>query len=224
MQPAHKLSLDEIYSQIKAGKVKEVRLVVKADVQGSLEALKDSLDKLPTAEVKLKVIHSGVGVINASDVVLASASNAIIMGFHVEIAPAVEEQAEKEGIDIRTYRIIYDAVSDIKAALEGLLEPKVKKVFIARAEIRQVFKLSRHGIVAGSFVQKGKITRNLHAELSRNGEVVYQGKLSSLKRFKDDVKEVAEGFECGFTLDDFTEYMQGDIVDFYTIEKIARTL
>ncbi|MFC1704248.1 translation initiation factor IF-2 [Candidatus Omnitrophota bacterium] len=224
MQPSAKLSLDDIYVQIKEGKVKEVPLIVKADVQGSLEALKDSLGKIPSTEVQLKIIHAGVGVINASDVVLASASNAIIIGFHIDIAPAAAVQAEKEGVDIRSYRIIYDAINDIRAALEGMLEPKVKKTFVARAGIKQVFKLSKHGIVAGCTVQKGKITRNLHAELSRNGEVVHKGKLSSLKRFKDDVREVAEGFECGMTLDDFTDYRQGDIIDFYVIEKIARKL
>ncbi|MFC1594508.1 translation initiation factor IF-2, partial [Candidatus Omnitrophota bacterium] len=223
-QPLQRMSLEDVYSQIQAGKVKEVRLIVKADVQGSLEALKDSLEKIESQEIQLKIIHYGVGVINSSDVVLAAASDAIIMGFHVDIAPTAKEQAEKEGIDVRTYRIIYDAIGDIRAALEGLLEPKEKKVFIARIEIREVFKLSKHGIVAGCFVQKGKVTRNLFAELLRNGEVVYKGKLSSLKRFKDDVREVAEGFECGLTLEGFETYQKGDIVECFTIEKIARKL
>ena len=205
-------------------KVKELRIILKADVQGSLEALKSSLEKLATKEVKLTIIHSATGTINNSDVILATASNAVVIGFHVGVETQAKEIADKEGVDVREYRIIYDATNDITAALEGLLEPKIKKVFLGRVEIRQVFKLSRSGVVAGCFVQKGKVTRTCHAELLRNGEIIYEGKLSSLKRFKDDVREVAEGFECGLTLSNFLDYKSGDIIQVYDIEKIARKL
>lgn len=225
LQPILRISLEDLYSQVKEGKVKELNIIVKADVQGSLGALKDTLDKLPAKEVKLVIIHSGIGSINNSDVVLAAASNAVIIGFHVEIESQAKELAEKEGVDVRTYRIIYDATNDIKAALEGLLEPKIKKKFLGRIEIRQVFKLSsRSGAVAGCFVQKGRVMRNSVAELLRNGEVIYEGQLSSLKRFKDDVRDVEEGFECGLTLSNFDDYKQGDIIQVYEIEKIARKL
>lgn len=223
-QPVRKISLEDLYSQVKEGKVKELRIILKADVQGTLEALKSSLEKLPTKEVKLTTIHSAIGSINNSDVVLASASNAVIIGFHVDIEPQAKEMAEKEGIDIRTYRIIYDATNDMKAALEGMLEPKIKKKFQGRIEIRQVFKLSKSGSVAGCFVQKGNVNRNSYVELLRNGQVIYEGKLSSLKRFKDDVRDVAEGYECGLTLSNFDDYKAGDIVQVYEIEKIARKL
>ncbi|MDD2654800.1 MAG: translation initiation factor IF-2, partial [Candidatus Omnitrophica bacterium] len=225
MQPIQRISLEDLYAQVKEGKVKELSIIIKTDVQGSLEALKDSLEELSTKEVKLVTIHTGIGSINNSDVVLAAASNAVIIGFHVEIESQAKEMAEKEGVDVRTYRIIYDATNDIKAALEGLLEPKIKKKFMGRIEIRQVFKLSsRSGNVAGCFVQKGRVVRNAVAELLRNGQVIYEGQLSSLKRFKDDVREVEEGFECGLTLSNFDDYKQGDIVQVYEIEKIARKL
>jgi len=225
MQPIQRISLEDLYSQVKEGKVKELNIIIKTDVQGSLEALKDSLEELSTKEVKLITIHSGIGSINNSDVVLAAASNAVIIGFHIDIESQAKEMADKEGVDIRIYRIIYDATNDIKAALEGLLEPKIKKKFLGRIEIRQVLKLSsRSGNVAGCFVQKGRVVRNSVAELLRNGEVVYEGQLSSLRRFKDDVREVEEGFECGLTLSNFDDYKQGDIIQVYEIEKIARKL
>ncbi|MFH1655347.1 MAG: translation initiation factor IF-2 [Candidatus Omnitrophota bacterium] len=223
-QPIQRISLEDLYSQVKEGKVKELMIILKADVQGSLEALKDSLEKLSTKEVKLVTIHSGISSINNSDVILAAASNAVIIGFHVTIEAQAKEIADKEGVDVRTYRIIYDAINDIKAALEGLLEPKIKKNFLGRIEIRQVFKLTKAGKVAGCFVQKGKVMRNSYAELLRNGKVIYEGNLSGLKRFKDDVRDVAEGFECGLTLSNFDDYQKGDVVQVYEIEKIARKL
>jgi translation initiation factor IF-2 len=223
-QPVQRISLEDLYSQVKEGKVKELRIILKADVQGSLEALKDSLEKLSTTEVKLVTIHSNIGSINNSDVILAAASNAVVIGFHVDIESQAKEIADKELVDIRTYRIIYDAINDIKAALEGLLEPKIKKNFLGRIEIREVFKLTKAGAVAGCFVQKGKVMRNSAVELLRNGQVIYEGNLSSLKRFKDDVREVAEGFECGLTLSNFNDYQKGDVVQAYEIEKIARKL
>jgi translation initiation factor IF-2 len=225
MQPLTRLSLEDLSAQIKEGRaVKELRIILKADVQGSLEALSDSIKKLPTSEVQLLIIHNAIGAINPSDVILAAASNAVIIGFQVEMDEQAKEKAVKEGVDVRTYRIIYDAIADIRAALEGLLEPKLKKIFLGRVEIRQIFKLTKAGQVAGCFVTKGKINRTCQVEVVRNGEPVFEGKLASLKRFKDDVREVAEGFECGLTVAGFDGIMAGDIVEAFEIEKIARKL
>ena len=225
MQPIARLSLEDLSAQIKEGRaIKELRIILKADVQGSLEALSDSLKKIDSAEVQLLIIHSAIGAINTSDVILAAASNAVIIGFHVEMDELAKEKAGKEGVDVRTYRIIYDAINDIKAALEGLLEPKLKKIFLGRIEIRQMFKLTKSGQVAGCFVVKGKVNRAAQIEVVRNGEVVFEGKVGSLKRFKDDVREVAEGFECGLTIAGFDDVMVGDIVEAFEIEKIARKL
>ncbi|MDP3142636.1 MAG: translation initiation factor IF-2 [Candidatus Omnitrophota bacterium] len=225
MQPIARVSLEDISAQIKDGKsIKELRIILKADVQGSLEALLDSLKKIPSTEVQLLVIHNAIGSINTSDVILAAASNAVIIGFHVEMDEPAKEQAVKEGVDVRTYRIIYDAINEIRAALEGMLAPKLKKIFMGKVEIRQMFKLTKSGQVAGCFVVKGKINRTAQLEVVRNGEVVFEGKLGSLKRFKDDVKEVAEGFECGLTIAGFDSVMAGDIVEAFEIEKIARKL
>lgn len=219
-----RINLEDLYSQIKEGRLKELNLVIKADVKGSLEAIKETLNKLSTQEIKLNIIHEAVGNINASDAILAQASNALILGFNVNIDERAKELIAKEGVDVRTYNIIYELASDIKAALEGMLEPKLKKVFLGRAEVRKVFKLSRPGTVAGCFVTKGKISRTSTVNLIRNGEVVFEGRLSSLKRFKDDVKEVQEGFECGIVLGDFEDIKEGDIIEAYEIEKIARKL
>ncbi len=224
MQYTPRISLEDLYSKIKEGQIKELKIILKADVQGSLEALRDSLQKLPTEEVKLNVIHSGIGTINNSDVVLAVASDAVIVGFHVDIAPQAKEQAEKEGVDIHLYRIIYDAINEITSALEGLLEPKIKKRFLGQIEVRQVFKLSKSGIVAGCFVKKGEINRNANVDLIRNGQKIYEGKISSLKRFKDDVREVQEGFECGITLSNHDDIKTEDIIEAFEIEKITRKL
>jgi translation initiation factor IF-2 len=219
-----RISLEDLYSQIKEGKIKELKLIIKADVQGSLGAIKDTLSKLNVSEIKLDIIHEGVGNINGSDTILAVASNALILGFNVTADEQAKEFSEKEGVDIRTYNIIYELANDIKAALEGMLEPKLKKVFLGRAEVRKVFKLSRSGTVAGCFVSKGKFTRTCDVSLMRNGEVIFEGKLSSLKRFKDDVREVAEGFECGMALSGFENLQEGDMIEAFEIEKIARKL
>ncbi|MDP2654838.1 MAG: translation initiation factor IF-2 [Candidatus Omnitrophota bacterium] len=224
LRPLQKITLEDLYSHVKEGKLKELNVILKADVQGSVEALQDSLEKIPSEEVKIKFIHLGVGDINASDVILAVASNAIIIGFHVELDTRGQEELEKQPVDVRLYRIIYDAVNDIRKALEGLLEPKLKKKFLSRIEVRQVFKLSKSGIVAGCFVVKGKVHRKAKAELIRNGEVAYTGSISSLKRFKDDVRDVAEGFECGLTLEGFDKFEPGDIIEAFEVESIARTL
>jgi len=219
-----KVSLEELYSQIQQGEIKELRVVIKADVQGSLEALKESLEKIPSDEVKLRFIHMAVGDVNASDVVLANASNAIIIAFHVGIDTKARQELENNPVDVREYRIIYDAVEDLRKALEGLLAPKLKRHFVGRAEVRNVFKLSRSGIVAGCYIQKGKIRNKIQAEVLRNGDIVHTGHISTLKRFKDDVKEVTEGFECGITVSHFDTIAVGDIIEAYDIESIARKL
>jgi translation initiation factor IF-2 len=219
-----RINLEELHAQIKEGKLKELKIIIKSDVQGSLGAIKDTLAKINAQEIKLEIIHEGVGAINSSDVVLAAASNALILGFHVEADERAKELIAKEGIDVRIYNVIYELANDIKAALEGMLEPKLKKVFLGRAEVKKVFKLSRSGTIAGCLVSKGKITRNALINLVRNAEVVFEGRISSLKRFKDDVREVAEGFECGISLGGFDNLMEGDTIEAYEIEKIARTL
>ncbi len=224
LQASQKITLEDLYSQIQEGKIKELNIVLKADVQGSLEALKDSLNKLSTEEVAIKFLHSGIGHINAADVILAGVANAIIVGFHVDVDVKAKEELEKQEIDVRTYRIIYDAVDDIKKALSGLLEPRIKKIFLGRVDIRQVFKLSKSGMVAGCFVTKGRIPRKAKIVILRNGSEVFSGEIESLKRFKDDVKEVREGFECGITVKNFDQMQPGDVIEAYDFEKIERTL
>ncbi|MBF0503910.1 MAG: translation initiation factor IF-2 [Candidatus Omnitrophica bacterium] len=219
-----KVSLEELYSQIQQGEIKELRVVMKGDVQGSLEALKESLEKIPSDEVKLRFIHVAVGDVNASDVVLAHASQAIIIAFQVGTDDKARQELEKNPVDVREYRIIYDAVEDLRKALEGLLAPKLKRHFVGRIEVRNVFKLSRSGIVAGCYVQKGKVRNKIQVEVLRNGEVVHTGHISTLKRFKDDVKEVTEGFECGITVSHFDTITVGDIIEAFDIESIARKL
>lgn len=219
-----RVSLEDLYTQISAGKIKELKLIIKADVQGSLGAIKDTLDKLNVSEIKINIIHMGAGNINTSDVVLAMASDALILGFNVSADEPAKELISKEGIDVKTYSIIYELANDIKAAVEGMLDPKLKKVFLGKAEVRKMFKLSRSGLIAGCFVTKGKINRNCMVMVERNGAVAFEGKLSSLKRFKDDVREVGEGFECGIAIGGFDQLMEGDIIEAYDIEKIARKL
>jgi translation initiation factor IF-2 len=223
-QSPKRISLEDLHAQIQEGKLRELKLIIKSDVQGSLEAIKDTLNKLNISEIRIEFIHEGVGGINSSDVILAVASNALILGFNVTADEPAKELIAKEGVDVRTYNIIYELANDIKAALEGMLEPKLKRVFMGRLEIRKVFKLSRAGSIAGCVVAKGRITRNALVSLVRNGEAVFEGKISSLKRFKDDVRDVAEGFECGIAIGGFTDYQEGDIIEAYEIEKIARKL
>lgn len=219
-----KITLEDLYQQIQQGKIKELNVIVKADVQGSVEAIKDSLNKISTTEVKVNFIHTGVGDVNAADVILAYASNAIIIAFQTGIGVKASEELEKQPVDIRQYRIIYDAVNDVKKAMEGLLEPKKRRKFVARIEVRQVFKLSKGYTVAGCFVLKGKINRKATVDVMRNGEVIHTGGVSGIKRFKDDVKEVNEGFECGILLDKFEKFEPGDILEAFETESIARTL
>jgi len=224
LQSAQRITLDDLYSQIQQGKIKDLNIILKTDVQGSLEALKDSLTKLSNNEVQIKFLHTGIGEINAADVILAQVANAIIVGFQVEADTKAKEELAKMHVDVRTYRIIYDAVDDIKKALSGLLEPKIRKKFMGRVDIRQVFKLSKSGVVAGCFVQKGRIDRKAKIAISRNGEEVFSGEIDSLKRFKDDVREVREGFECGITLKGFSDIQPGDVIDAYELETIQREL
>jgi translation initiation factor IF-2 len=223
MQPIKRMGLEDLYSQIKEGKIKELKIVLKADAQGSIEAIKGELGKIESKEVQLQILHEGIGNINYSDVILALASNALILGFNVVVDDLAKELVNKEGQDVRIYNIIYELVNEIRAALEGMLAPKLKRVFLGRAEIRKIFKLSS-GLFAGCQVSKGKIARNSSVCLIRNGVEVYEGTLSSLKRFKDDMREVEEGFECGMALKGYNDIMEGDVIEAFQIQKIARTL
>lgn len=220
-----KVSLDDLFAKIQEGSVKELAIVIKADVQGSSEALAGAVEKLPTEAVKLRVIHNGVGGITESDVLLAAASRAIIIGFNIRPEPKAAALAEQQGVDVRLYTIIYDAIADIKAAMEGLLEPTLKERTLGRAEVRQVFTIPKAGVVAGSYVIDGTISRaSAGVRVIRDNVVVYQGKLASLRRFKDDVREVQQGYECGLSIENFNDVKAGDIVEAYAIDKIAAKL
>ena len=220
-----KVTLDDLFAKIKEGSVKELALVIKSDVQGSAEALTAGVEKLATAAIKLRVIHSGVGGITESDVLLAAASNAIVVGFNVRPEPKAASLAEQQGVDIRLYTIIYDALAEIKAAMEGLLEPTLKERTLGRAEVRQVFTVSKAGVIAGSYVVDGTITRAaVGVRVLRDNVVVYEGKLGSLRRFKDDVREVQQGYECGISVENFNDIKAGDIIEAYAIDKIAAKL
>ncbi|TDT61566.1 translation initiation factor IF-2 [Fonticella tunisiensis] len=217
-----KVSLEDLYSQIREGKVKELNIIVKADVQGSVEALKQSLEKISNEEIRVRVIHGGVGAITETDVSLASASNAIIIGFNVRPDSMARQAAEREKVDIKTYRIIYEAIDDVTAAMKGMLEPEYSEVITAKLVVRATFKVSSVGTIAGCYVEEGKINRNNDVRVIRNGIVIYEGKISSLKRFKDDVREVAAGYECGITIERFNDIKEGDIIEGYTMEKVER--
>ena len=222
---AGRVTLDDLYARIKEGDVKELSLVIKADVQGSAEALSDAVQKLSTAAVRVRVIHSGVGGITETDVLLASASRAIIIGFNIRPEPKAAALADREGIDIRLYTIIYDAIADIKAAMEGLLEPTLKERVLGRAEVRQTFTIPKAGVIAGSYVLDGAISRaSSGVRVIRDHVVVFEGKLGSLRRFKDDVREVQQGYECGIGVEGYSDLKPGDILEAYTIEKVAAKL
>ena len=214
-----KVTLDNLFSQISEGEMKELPIIVKADVQGSVEAVKQSLEKLSNDEVRVKVIHGGVGAVSESDVMLANASNAIIVGFNVRPDPVAKESAERDGVDIRLYRIIYDAIEEITDAMKGMLAPKYREVSTARIEVKQVYKITNVGMVAGSYVLDGKVGRNNEIRVVRDGIVIAEDKMSSLKRFKDDVKEVAAGYECGITLEKFSDIKEGDIFEAFYMEE-----
>ncbi len=214
-----KVTLDNLFSQIEEGEMKTLPLIVKADVQGSVEAVRQSLEKLSNEEVRVRVIHGAVGAISESDVMLASASNAIIIGFNVRPHPAAAENAKRDGVDVRLYRIIYDAIEEVQTAIKGMLAPKFREVDLARVEVRQVYKITNVGIVAGCYVLSGKVERKCNIRIVRDGIIVGDDKIDGLRRFKDDVKEVAEGYECGISLEKFTDIKEGDIFEAYMVEE-----
>ncbi len=221
-QASNRVSLEDLYSQIQEGKVKELAIVVKADVQGSVEAIRQSLEKLSTDDVKVRVIHGAVGAITETDVILAAASNALIIGFNVRPDGNATAQSEKESIEIKTYRIIYDAIEDVKSAMIGMLEPEYKEVVNGKAEVRMTYKISNVGTIAGCYVIDGKIVRNSEVRVIRDGIVIFESTLASLKRFKDDAKEVAKGYECGLSIEKFNDLKDGDIIESFTMEAIKR--
>ncbi len=219
-----KLSLEDLFSQMQKGEVKELNIIVKADAQGSIEAIRKSLDDLSTEEVKVNVIHSGTGPITENDVMLAAASNAIVIGFNVRPDSSARKAAEKENVDVRTYRVIYEIVDDIKKAMQGLLKPEEKEVYLGSAEVRATFKVPKVGTVAGCYVKDGIIRRNANVRLVRDGVVIFEGKISSLKRFKEDVKEVQAGYECGIGLENFNDIKVGDTIECFTTEMVEREI
>ena len=221
-QASNRVSLEDLYSQIQEGKVKELAIVVKADVQGSVEAIRQSLEKLSTDDVKVRVIHGAVGAITETDVTLAAASNALVIGFNVRPDGNATVQAEKENIEIKTYRIIYDAIEDVKSAMIGMLEPEYKEVVNGKAEVRMTYKISNVGTIAGCYVTDGKIVRNSEIRVIRDGIVIFESTLASLKRFKDDTKEVAKGYECGLSVEKFNDLKEGDVIESFTMEAIKR--
>jgi len=217
------MTLNHLFEKIQEGSVKELPVILKGDVQGSIEALGSILGELSTEKVKLRIIRSSTGAITESDVLLATTTNAIIIGFNVRPERKAAELAEKESVDIRLHTVVYDVTGEIKAAMIGMLEPTIQEVFLGRAEVRNTFKVPRFGIVAGCMVTEGKITRNASVRLLRDNVVAYSGKAASLRRFKDDVGEVKSGFECGIGLEKFNDIKPGDIIEAYKTEKIAHT-
>jgi translation initiation factor IF-2 len=217
-----RVTLDDLFKQIKEGEIKDLNVIIKGDVQGSVEALRGSLEKIEVEGARVKILHAGVGAITESDIILASASNAIIIGFNVRPEPAAMNTAEQEKVDIRLHRVIYKVIEEIESAMKGLLDPVFKETIIGQAEVRNTFKISKVGTIAGCMVTSGKISRSAEARLIRQGIVVYEGKLDSLKRFKDDAKEVAQGYECGITLDRFNDLKEGDIIEAFIMESVER--
>lgn len=221
-QASHRVSLEDLYSQIQEGKVKELSIIVKADVQGSVEAIRQSLEKLSTDDVKVRVIHGAVGAITETDITLAAASNALMIGFNVRPDSNAVAMAEKDGVDIKTYRIIYDAIEDVKSAMIGMLDPEYKEVINGKAEVRMTYKISNVGTIAGCYVTDGKIVRNSEVRVIRDGIVIFESVLASLKRFKDDAKEVNKGYECGLSVERFNDLKEGDIIESFTMEAVKR--
>ena len=219
IKPVH-ITLEQLYTEIQQGEIKELHIIIKGDVQGSVEALKSSLENLSNEKIRVSVIHAGVGNVNESDVMLASASNAIIIGFHVEIDQKAEQVATEEAVETKFYNVIYEAISDVKSAMQGMLEPKTKEVITGSAEIRQVFNVSKGVSILGTMVKEGKIVRGNDIKIIRDGQIIFDGKISTLKRFREDVKEVTLGFECGVGIENFTDAKIGDLIQAYTIEKI----
>lgn len=218
-----KVSLDDLFEQIKQGDIKDINLIIKADVQGSLGALSSSLEKIDVEGIKVRIIHTGVGAITESDVILASASNAIVIGFNVRPDVNAKNAAETEKVDIRLYRVIYKVMEEIEAAMKGMLDPEFEEKVIGQAEVREIFKVSKIGTIAGSYVTDGKITRAASVRVIRDGIVIYEGEIDTLKRFKDDVKEVAQNYECGITVEKFNDIKEGDVFEAFVMEEIKRT-
>jgi translation initiation factor IF-2 len=223
-QEARKVTLEEVFAKATAGEIKELNLVLKGDVAGSLEALKDEIAKLPQDQVTINVIHSAPGAINESDVMLAAASEAIVIGFNVRPGAEARRAAEREGIEIRTYSVIYKVTDELRAAMEGMLEPEEVEETVGEAEVKQLFRSSRWGTIAGSQVTEGRVTRNASVRLVRDGTVVWTGRIGSLRRFKDDVGEVEEGLECGITLDGYQDVKEGDVLEAFETKQVEKTL
>jgi translation initiation factor IF-2 len=219
-----RVTLADLHKQIEAGEVKDLRVILKGDVHGSLEALQDALERLSTDEVKVRVIHGAVGAITETDVMLASASNAIVIGFNVRTEPKAAQQAAADHVDLKTYNVIYEAINDVKAALAGMLAPLVREVAVGKAQVRALFPIKNVGLIAGSFVAEGKATRSARVRVVRGGQAVGEGQVASLKRFKDDVREVLQGQECGIGVDGVTDVRVGDVLELFTTEEVARTL
>ena len=217
-----KVTLDNLFSQMAQNDMKELAIVVKADVQGSAEAVRASLEKLSNEEVRVRVIHAGVGAINESDILLASTANAIVVGFNVRPDAAAQASAQRANVDIRMYRVIYDAIDEIEAAMKGMLAPKYREAIIGHAEVRQTYKVSAIGTIAGCYVKDGKVTRDSKVRVLRDNIVIYEGEIGSLQRFKDSVKEVAQNYECGMSIDKFNDIKEGDIFECYVMEEIPR--
>ena len=218
--PVGKVSLEDLFSQIKQGEMKDLNIIVKADVQGSAEAVKASLEKLSNEEVRVRVIHCAVGAINESDAMLASTSNAIIVGFNVRPDANAKDYAARMKVDMRMYRVIYDCINEMEAAMKGMLAPKFREVALGAAEVREVYKITGAGIIAGCYITEGKVQRNAQVRLVRDGIVIHEGVLSSLQRFKDAVKEVAQGYECGIGIEKYSDIKVGDIIEAFVMEQI----
>jgi translation initiation factor IF-2 len=224
LRKASRASLEEMFNRMKSGEMSELRVVLKADVQGSLEAIFESLNKIKHDEVKVNVIYKACGGISESDVSLAAASNGIVVGFHVRAAASAKSIAERENIQIKTYNVIYELIDDVKAAMQGLLEPEIRETQLGQAEVREVFNLSKYGVIAGCYVTSGKVQRNKYARLIRDDVVVYDAKVESVRRFKEDTKEVAEGFECGIKLENYTDIKVGDVIECYDKVELAKAV
>ena len=217
------VSLEDLFSQMQEGGIRELALIIKADVQGSVEAAVDEIAKIQHDEVVVRVIHSGVGGIVASDIMLAAASSAIVVGFNVRPNAEAKALAEREGVDIRTYRVIYQLTEDIQQALLGMLAPEQVEEVLGEAEVRQIFRASRIGTIAGCMVTQGVIQRGAQVRVVRDGTIVYDGRIDTLKRFQDDAREVAQGFECGLTLENYNDVKEGDVLEVYAVREVART-
>ncbi len=224
MATESRLTLEDLFRQVKEGQVKDLNIVLKSDVQGSEEAVRQSLEGIEHEEVRVKIIHTAVGNVSESDILLAAASNAIVIGFNVKVDPRAEAMAEAEHVEVRTYNIIYELINDVRAAMGGLLEPVFEEVPLGTAEVRATFRVPKVGIVAGCYVTDGKVTRNASLRVIRDGKVIHEGKVDTLKHLKEDVREMAAGFECGIAVDGYSDFQIGDILDVYTTRRVARAI